>query len=193
MPFDGNKWQTAKMVPYQEMLTIIRARCSENRGLHLAAPGILTSAEWPTLQTTPQKPGKCPVSRGRCWPALHLSLTMQVGFITSMSEHFCGSCNRLRMTADGNLKVCLFGNSEVSLRDAIRQTDDDSELKEVTVQPQPDPLLPVDRRGGGAEESAARGCVAPAGDAEPADDPYRRMTCGGGGAPSPPPPRPRPP
>lgn len=44
----------------------------------------------------------------------------QVGFITSMSEHFCGTCNRLRITADGNLKVCLFGNTEVSLRDAIR-------------------------------------------------------------------------
>lgn len=29
----------------------------------------------------------------------------QVSFITSMSEHFCGSCNRLRITADGNLKV----------------------------------------------------------------------------------------
>lgn len=35
--------------------------------------------------------------------------TGQVGFITSMSDHFCGSCNRLRVTADGNLKVtrCL--------------------------------------------------------------------------------------
>lgn len=31
----------------------------------------------------------------------------QVGFITSMTEHFCGSCNRLRITADGNLKVKL--------------------------------------------------------------------------------------
>ena len=44
-----------------------------------------------------------------------------------MSEHFCDSCNRLRITADGNLKVCLFeGKGEVSLRDAIRsgQTDD---------------------------------------------------------------------
>jgi cyclic pyranopterin phosphate synthase len=40
----------------------------------------------------------------------------QLGFITSMSEHFCGSCNRLRITADGNLKVCLFGNTEISLR-----------------------------------------------------------------------------
>lgn len=44
----------------------------------------------------------------------------QVGFITSMTEHFCGSCNRLRITADGNLKVCLFGNKEISLKDAIR-------------------------------------------------------------------------
>ena len=31
----------------------------------------------------------------------------QLGFVTSMSEHFCGSCNRLRITADGNLKVPL--------------------------------------------------------------------------------------
>ena len=30
----------------------------------------------------------------------------QIGFITSMSDNFCGSCNRIRMTADGNLKVC---------------------------------------------------------------------------------------
>ncbi|GFR65056.1 molybdenum cofactor biosynthesis protein 1 [Elysia marginata] len=55
----------------------------------------------------------------------------QVGFITSMSEHFCGTCNRLRMTADGNLKVCLHGNAEVSLRDAIRGNATDDELLEV--------------------------------------------------------------
>lgn len=45
-----------------------------------------------------------------------------------MSEHFCGSCNRLRLTADGNLKVCLFGNNEVSLRDAIRNNCSDEDL-----------------------------------------------------------------
>ena len=33
-----------------------------------------------------------------------------IGFITSMSEHFCGTCNRLRITADGNLKVCVIFN-----------------------------------------------------------------------------------
>lgn len=36
-----------------------------------------------------------------------------VSFITSMSEHFCAGCNRLRLLADGNFKVCLFGPSEV--------------------------------------------------------------------------------
>ncbi|XP_024120332.1 molybdenum cofactor biosynthesis protein 1 isoform X2 [Oryzias melastigma] len=54
-----------------------------------------------------------------------------LGFITSMSEHFCGSCNRLRITADGNLKVCLFGNSEFSLRDALRSGASDEELLQV--------------------------------------------------------------
>ena len=43
-----------------------------------------------------------------------------VGFITSMSEHFCGGCNRLRVTADGQLKACLFGTDEVNIRDALR-------------------------------------------------------------------------
>ena len=38
-----------------------------------------------------------------------------------MTQSFCGSCNRLRITSDGNLKVCLFGNAEISLRDIIRK------------------------------------------------------------------------
>ncbi len=36
-----------------------------------------------------------------------------------MSDHFCGGCNRLRLTADGNLKICLFDNREINLRDMI--------------------------------------------------------------------------
>ena len=36
-----------------------------------------------------------------------------VSFITSMTEHFCAGCNRLRLLADGSFKVCLFGPSEV--------------------------------------------------------------------------------
>ena len=30
-----------------------------------------------------------------------------IGFISSMSDHFCGTCNRLRLTADGQIKVCV--------------------------------------------------------------------------------------
>lgn len=40
-----------------------------------------------------------------------------------MTEHFCGTCNRLRITADGSIKVCLFGATEISLRDMLRQQD----------------------------------------------------------------------
>lgn len=36
-----------------------------------------------------------------------------------MSDNFCGGCNRLRMTADGNLKICLFDNREINLKTMI--------------------------------------------------------------------------
>lgn len=48
-----------------------------------------------------------------------------------MSDHFCGTCNRLRVLADGNMKVCLFGNSEVNLRDIMRTNGDDQALLDV--------------------------------------------------------------
>jgi cyclic pyranopterin phosphate synthase len=41
-----------------------------------------------------------------------------------MSEHFCGTCNRLRITADGRIKACLFGEHEVDLRAALRGEGD---------------------------------------------------------------------
>lgn len=54
-----------------------------------------------------------------------------VSFVTSMTEHFCSECNRLRLLADGSLKVCLFGASEVSLRDAMRGGASDGELRSI--------------------------------------------------------------
>merc|ERR1712070_1339036 len=54
-----------------------------------------------------------------------------VSFIASMTQPFCAGCNRLRLTADGSLKVCLFGSSEVSLRDAMREGASDVELLEL--------------------------------------------------------------
>lgn len=52
-----------------------------------------------------------------------------VGFITPMTEHFCGTCNRLRMTSDGNLRPCLLANEEVNLKEALRRGADTDEIK----------------------------------------------------------------
>lgn len=50
-----------------------------------------------------------------------------VGFITAVSHHFCGSCNRLRLTADGYFVNCLYGEKRQNLRNPLRAgaTDDD--------------------------------------------------------------------
>ena len=52
-----------------------------------------------------------------------------VGFITPMTEHFCATCNRLRMTSDGHLRPCLLGNDEISLKEALRSGAGDDEIK----------------------------------------------------------------
>jgi cyclic pyranopterin phosphate synthase len=44
----------------------------------------------------------------------------KVGFISPLSNHFCGSCNRLRITADGRLRPCLFSDEEINLKDYLR-------------------------------------------------------------------------
>ncbi len=43
-----------------------------------------------------------------------------VGVITPMTHTYCGSCNRVRLTADGRLRTCLYGDHEVNLRDPLR-------------------------------------------------------------------------
>jgi cyclic pyranopterin phosphate synthase len=43
-----------------------------------------------------------------------------VGVITPMTHTYCGTCNRVRLTADGRLRTCLYGDHEVLLRDAVR-------------------------------------------------------------------------
>ncbi|XP_077293511.1 molybdenum cofactor synthesis 1 isoform X2 [Arctopsyche grandis] len=103
MPFSGNSWKDDKMVSYKTMVDTIKSR-------------------WPNFTPLPNGPN----DTSKAW---HVpGFKGQVGFISSMSEHFCGSCNRIRLTADGNLKVCLFGNAEVSLRDALRSNISDDDL-----------------------------------------------------------------
>jgi GTP 3',8-cyclase len=52
----------------------------------------------------------------------------KVGFITAVSNEFCGSCNRVRMTARGDLRACLASRSAISLRDALREGADERML-----------------------------------------------------------------
>lgn len=46
-----------------------------------------------------------------------------VGVITPLSHHFCGECNRLRLTSDGKLRTCLFCDDEIDVRTVLRQGD----------------------------------------------------------------------
>ncbi|GMF13400.1 unnamed protein product [Phytophthora lilii] len=106
MPFDSNRWNDETFVPFSEMMQIIQTKFPAVEKLRDGA-------------NDTSKAFHVPGFRG------------QFGFITSMSEHFCGSCNRLRLTADGNLKVCLFGNTEVSLRDAMRSNIVDKDIRDI--------------------------------------------------------------
>jgi cyclic pyranopterin phosphate synthase len=101
MPFNENGWNRNRFISYKDMLTA------------------LSSANLQRISDSPNDTTKwyrASDNQGR------------VGFITSMSQHFCGTCNRLRVTADGQLKVCLFGSNEVSLRDALRSNVSDDDL-----------------------------------------------------------------
>lgn len=51
------------------------------------------------------------------------------GIIAAYSRTFCGSCNRIRITSQGNLQTCLYGNSVLSIRDLLRSNKDDEVIK----------------------------------------------------------------
>ncbi|KAK3241229.1 GTP 3',8-cyclase, mitochondrial [Cymbomonas tetramitiformis] len=106
MPFDGNAWSSPKMVSYAEMKSTIEDRY-----------GPMSRLQDPMTEVAKN-----------FRPEGHAG---SVSFITSMTEHFCSGCNRLRLLADGNLKVCLFGANEVSLRDALRGGASDAELRTI--------------------------------------------------------------
>jgi len=50
-----------------------------------------------------------------------------IGFISALTHHFCADCNRLRLTSDGKLRPCLFSETEIDLRAAIRSSVSDSD------------------------------------------------------------------
>lgn len=52
-----------------------------------------------------------------------------IGFISPITHHFCGSCNRLRLTSNGLLRPCLFSDTEIDIKSALRNNCDDRELE----------------------------------------------------------------
>ncbi|KAF8323779.1 molybdenum cofactor biosynthesis prote [Clavulina sp. PMI_390] len=106
MPFNGNSWRKDKLVPSHVLLERIRE----------LYPNVTKGRD--SLNDTARS-YEIPDHRG------------SFGFISSMSDHFCGSCNRLRLTADGQIKVCLFDPEEVSLRDAMRAGASDDVLSSI--------------------------------------------------------------
>lgn len=93
----SNSWTTGRFVPAEEIMSVVNNRLGQ------------------------LVPAKISVGNG---PAQYYRLQDApgtIGFITSMSEHFCRSCNRLRLTASGSLRPCLYDGREVDLKTPLRE------------------------------------------------------------------------
>lgn len=55
----------------------------------------------------------------------------EIGFIAALSNHFCTVCNRLRLTAEGHLRSCLFSEEEIDIKTPLRNGHDDEHLLEL--------------------------------------------------------------
>lgn len=98
MPFQGNRWTSNKVVTLQEILDVIAEKYLFIR---------LQDEEHDTAKkySVPGHAGTFAV-------------------ISTMSENFCSTCNRMRLTADGKLKNCLFSRNETDLLTALRSGAD---------------------------------------------------------------------
>jgi cyclic pyranopterin phosphate synthase len=72
-----------------------------------------------------------------------------VGVITPMTHTYCGTCNRVRLTADGRLRTCLYGDHEVMLRDAVRAGEPIASLVHAALAAKPLEHTLLERRVGG--------------------------------------------
>ena len=95
MPFNGSGDHQALFVPVEEMVKRVR------RAGDLSLEPAPESSGPARLCSLPSAKGK-------------------VGFIAPLSYHFCGSCNRLRLTADGKLRTCLFSEKEIDIKRPLR-------------------------------------------------------------------------
>ncbi len=101
----SNGWRMENMVPASEIIQII-------------------DAEWPIEPVTPAYPGEV-ANRWR-----YLDGQGEIGVIASVTQAFCGSCTRARLSAEGKLYTCLFGLRGHDFRALIRDGRSDSEISE---------------------------------------------------------------
>jgi molybdenum cofactor biosynthesis protein A len=101
MPFDGNQWNWAKKVSAAEMYASIET--------HFGASQI-------------QRISDRPNDTARNYQIMGYQGTF--GMISPVTNPFCDSCNRIRLTADGKLKNCLFSQGETDLLGALRRGED---------------------------------------------------------------------
>ena len=101
MPFDGNQWNKDKLVSYAEILTQVNYNYSAEN-----------------VERMIDKPNDTAKN--------HKIASYKGSFsvISSVTNPFCSTCNRIRLTADGKLKNCLFSNTETSLLDTLRAGGD---------------------------------------------------------------------
>lgn len=97
MPFSGNQWDKSKLVSYAEVMDKIQSEFK------------FTDIE--RLQDSPNDTAKNYKIRS------HMG---SFAIISSVTNPFCSTCNRIRLTADGKLKNCLFSNSEIPLLNTLR-------------------------------------------------------------------------
>ncbi|MFM7217886.1 MAG: GTP 3',8-cyclase MoaA [Bacteroidota bacterium] len=102
MPFAGNRWQDKRLIRSAELLD----RAS-------------SFFDFEPLEGSPN-------DTARAFRVIGFSGTF--AFISTMSEPFCGGCNRIRLTADGKIKNCLFSRTEADLLSAIRSGGDVEQL-----------------------------------------------------------------
>jgi cyclic pyranopterin phosphate synthase len=133
MPLDGaGRWDESQVVPAREILAAIAKRfpLASNRSDLPAASGNMlfpiTSGDRLPVSEFPD-----PADARRSAPAHRYYLAGgqgSIGIIASVTEPFCAACDRVRLTADGQLRTCLFALDEHDLKSLLREGSSDIEI-----------------------------------------------------------------
>lgn len=116
MPFGDNGWQQGDWIGWREQFDRI-----------LAAGYELVPAEKEPVAGPADEYRVFSLVEGSAGPE-RVEHRGRIGFITPVSDRFCDSCNRMRLTQDGFLKGCLFGHADVDIRGPMRQGASDEEI-----------------------------------------------------------------